>query len=459
LPVLFATEDGQGNPSYEQRKHPALYRGSTGRSKIILIQTAVSQSSRFPMSAIRFLPAFLLVLAPAVQGAVELNTLKNETIKGELVSVSAKEIVIDTSGGKKVTTAVDQVLNLTFPNPLENLGADVKYALMELTDGTQLKCATYTLKGKDAKLTLLQGQTVDLPIAQINWVLNEAHVPANMKEFKERILAKKGAYDLLAIKTDDVVNAIQGTIGDADDKGENIEFIQKQGGTKRTVAIGRPFAMFFQRAANPLAKPIACRLHDTTKNLVFASEITHGADGLTIVTSCGATIKYPNDKVARLDYSVGKLTLLSQLAPASVEESIKEEGTNKDGYKQSFARDQNLDGGKIRLAGVEYRNGLSLHSTTEVVYDLDGEYRELKAMVGIDDDVSGDGQGGTILKIYDNQTELLNWTLKRSDKQRVRSLNLNIKDVKKLRIVVTSDDPLGLDLGYHLSLGDARVTK
>ena len=63
------------------------------------------------------------------------------------------------------------------------------------------------------------------------------------------------------------------------------------------------------------------------------------------------------------------------------------------------------------------------------------------------------------LKVYDGETELLKWEFRRSDKQKVKSLNLNIKDVKKLKIVVTSGDPLGLDLGLHLTLGDARVTK
>jgi hypothetical protein len=409
------------------------------------------------MSAIRLLPVFLLVLASSAQGAVELVTTKNETIKGELVSVTPMNIVIDVAG-KKVTTPVNQVLNVTFPNPVNAFGADTKFALVELTDGTQLKCATYGLKGKEAKLTLLGGQIVDLPMAKINWILNEAHNADNVKIFKERVQAKKGAFDLLAIKTDDVVNSIKGTIGDADEKGESFEFIQKDGGVKRTLAISRPFALFFQRTADPGAKPIICRLHDTDRNLIFASEITRTPEGMTVVASCGATIKYASNMVARLDYSIGKLTFLSQLATASLESGIKEEGNNKDGYVQPFAKDQNLEGGKLHIAGVLYASGLSMHSTTEVVYDLDGDYREFKAMVGIDDDVTGD-DGPVLLKVYDGETELLKWEFRRTDKQRVRSLNLSIKDVKKLKIVVTSGDPLGLDLGLHLSLGDARVTK
>src|SRR5204863_6969040 len=102
--------------------------------------------------------------------------------------------------------------------------------------------------------------------------------------------------------------------GDADAKGDTIEFALPDGG-KNDVAISRPLALYFRRGANPAAKPILCRLHDTSKNLVFVSELTREGDGFTAVTSCGATIKYGKDVVARLDYSGGKLVYLSARVP------------------------------------------------------------------------------------------------------------------------------------------------
>ena len=63
------------------------------------------------MSVLRALLVFALVGPMA--SAAELKTLKGETIKGEIVSVSPKEIVID-SEGKKVTTGVDQILTPSF---------------------------------------------------------------------------------------------------------------------------------------------------------------------------------------------------------------------------------------------------------------------------------------------------------------------------------------------------------
>jgi hypothetical protein len=282
-----------------------------------------------------------------------------------------------------------------------------------------------------------------------------------MKDFKEKMLSRKTNRDLLGLRNEaGVLNAVAGTFGDADEKGETIEFLQvvkkdgKDETVRREVPIARPAGLYFQRGANPMAKPVACRLNDTSRNLVFASEVTRTPEGVTIVTSCGATIKYALDKVARMDYSAGKLSFLSLMPPASVSETL--DGDKDKAYRHG--RDANLEGGKIRLGGIEYKSGLSLHATTELVFDLDGDYRELKGMVGIDDDIGGDDEP-VVLKIYGDETELADWTFTRADKQRVRPLNLIIKDVKKLKIVVTSGDTLRLDVGKHLTLADARVTK
>jgi hypothetical protein len=251
------------------------------------------------------------------------------------------------------------------------------------------------------------------------------------------------------MKKGEIINPIEGTLGDVDDKGE-IEFILPDGGEKRNIPISRPVVIYFRRGTDASAKPVVCRLHDTSKNLLFVSDLKREADGYTVVTSSGATIKYANALVAKMDFSGGKLVYLSTLPPAGVKE------TSSVGNVEKYRRDENLDGGKIKLAGIEYKTGLALHATTELEYDLDGEYRELKGVVGIDDDVGGVDEPA-ILKIFGDGVELISWAVSRKDKERARNLSVNVKDVKRLRILVTSDDVL--DLGKHVTLADIRVSK
>ncbi len=402
------------------------------------------------MSVLRALLVFALV-AP-VASAAELKTLKGESLKGELVSISDKEIVLEVDG-KKVSTPIDQVLHLNLKAGFEKIEGDAKYAEVELTDGTLLKCSKVELIESDAKLSLLGGPAVKLPLAKISSILNEANNEDNRKQWKEKVTSKKQVRDILGLRKGDVINPFPGTLGNADKEGNRIEFV-RAGGEKRSIPVEGAAGFYFQRSADPKAKPVLCKFYDTKKNLLYAASVGKTGEGFSVTTSAGVTITYPTEKVARLDYSKGKLEFLSRMAPLSVKE------TSTEGKVVSFTRDRNFDGDdKIRLAGVEYKQGLCLHSTSEVEYDLDGEYRELQAMVGIDEieeEVTAD-DGAVVLKIIGDGKELYSQKITRSDKERARPLVVNVQKVQKLKIIVTSDDLL--DLGKHLALADARVSK
>lgn len=399
------------------------------------------------MSVTRVL--LILALAAPAASAAELKTLKGEIIKGDLVSVSDKAVVLN-AGGKEISTPIDDVLLVSLKDGYDNV-ADVKYAEVELTDGSLLRCTRVEMKGKDVALTLLQGQEVHLPIAKLAWILNEGHVEQNRKDWKERVLAKKNVRDVVALKRKGVMNGIAGTFADTAEDNGKLAFNQKDG-PRRIISPGAVAGLFFQRNPDPRARPVLCKFHDAAHNLLFASAVARTADGYTVTTSSGATIKIATDKVVKMDFSKGKLTYLADINPLSVKESSTED------VVQHYHRNENLDGKDIRMAGTVYKSGLALHSTTELEYDLDGEYREFKAVVGIDDDVSGD-DAPTILKIEGDGNMLLTLTISRKDKQRSQPVALNIKDVKKLKITVTHRDEDLLDLGKHLTLADARVSK
>src|SRR4051812_21779259 len=114
----------------------------------------------------------LALVAPAASAA-ELKTLKNEILKGDLVSISDKEVVLDVEG-KKVKTPIDQVVSLTVQEGSEKIPDDAKYSEVELIDGSLVKCSKVELVEREAKVTLLRGPEVKLPLASISWILNDA---------------------------------------------------------------------------------------------------------------------------------------------------------------------------------------------------------------------------------------------------------------------------------------------
>ncbi len=407
------------------------------------------------MSAIRVL--LLVVLAAAPAAAAELKTLKGQSYKGELVALSDKEIVFE-ADGQKLTIPLEEVVLLTLRDGADKLGPDVVYSEVELVDGTQLRCARVSLSGNKATLKLLGGQELALPVAKVTSILNEANKDENRKDWKEKVLSKKKARDILLARSMGAVNPFTGTLGDADAKGERIEFTRASDGQKGTVALDTVVGMYFQRGADATLKTVRCRLHDAAQNLLFATSVARTDDGFKVTLSCDLTIEYAKEKVVKLDYSQGKLTFLSSLNPVSEKES------SVFGKKDvvSYRRDQNFDGGEIRFGSETFTNGLVMHATTELEYDLEGgEYRELRATAGIDDidEETTEGEGPTVLKVFGDEQELLSLTFSRADKERTKPLVVPIKDVKKLKIVVTYREADKVDVGKRLALANARVQK
>jgi hypothetical protein len=387
----------------------------------------------------------LLLCGPSLRAA-ELRTLKGEVVSGELVAASAKEIVLQ-KDGKRVATPVQHILQVDFGNQ-GKVPSDAKFIDVELTDGTLLHCAQLTLKEKQVDLTLLAGQQVKVPLAGVANILNEAHIDKNRREWTER-LAKKRRRDVLAIVKEGVVNPLEGTLGAGDAEGKTIEFTLATG-RKVNVPLTNVHGLIFERALDPNAPPAICKVLDAHKNVLYASGLAATPTVLTVTTPAGATIEFTPALLSRLDFSRDKLAFLSDLEPSRVVETSTEERI------EHYRRDKNLDDGPIRLGGITFAKGLAIHATTELEFDLKGEYREFKAVAGIDDVVGGI-DGPTLLKIEGDGKELFSLTVTRKDKRRDHPVTLNIKDVQKLKIVVASGDLL--DLGKHLTLADAKVSK
>ena len=156
-----------------------------------------------------------------------------------------------------------------------------------------------------------------------------------------------------------------------------------------------------------------------------------------------------------MDYSHGKRDYLSDMTPTKVDERC-----NGAAEAVHYRRDLNLDDKPLHVNNTAYEKGLALHATTVLEYDLNGDYREFRAVVGIDDDVKGVGRPVLVTVEADGQ-KLAEVTLQRGVKDKSGPVPLvrNVKDVKKLRIVVTHDPAEFLDLGLHVDLADAYVSK
>jgi hypothetical protein len=396
---------------------------------------------------VRYAIVALILCATACAAAdpPRLNTLTGTPASGELVGVNAKSVIFNVAG-KKVETPLDQVLSVDIaPAPkAPPTEKDAKYIDVELTDGTLLHCGQFAIKGKEVQLTLLSGQAVKFALADLRWYLTEAQ-DRTFREDWERYLAKKTNFDQVAIK----LNSLPGTVGDADNEGERIAFTSAKLGPV-TVALSNIHGIIFQRGSNPAAAPVVCRVFDINANVIIASAVTLEGDKVNVTTPNGVRFELARASLAKLDYSGGKLVYLSDWDRKKMNDPRPLDCFDR------FRRDKNLDSGPIRLVGyAPFAKGLAVHAYTALEFDLAGDFREFKAIIGVDELVGGT-DGTTKVVIKGDGKELKTYEVSRKDKEAL-DVRLNIQNVKSLRIEVVSSELL--DLGHHVDLADARVSK
>jgi len=384
-----------------------------------------------------------------------LKNLKQETITGDLVGVTDKEIVLNTATGK-VTTPLDQVLLLTFgqqPGAMPN----VPWVDVELTDGTELHCAKFSVVKSEVSVTLLAGQTVKFPLSALSSMLANAHLEKNRKEWADILEKTSRSRDVLAKVKDDVPNAAEGLIGDAGETGETIHFTLPSG-KEGDFALAGVYGMAFSRKPDANAAPVQCRLMDTHHNVVMVSGAEITPNGFTVTTPAGAKIDYAPALVVKMDYSHGKRDYLSDMTPSKVEEKVMAAENAESGWR--FRRDRSLFDGPLELNNTPYEKGLALHAHADLEYDLKGDYHEFHCLIGLD----REGHFGrtVMVRIEGDGAELAKYTFTRGDKEKSAPVVVtrNIKDVKKLRVIVTHlDVDKDNDIGLNAVLADAYVSK
>jgi hypothetical protein len=400
-----------------------------------------------------------LIVFASVLPAGELRTLKGESVSGDLVSVDAKELVL-TKGTQRIVTPSDDVLHLDLAATVR-IPNGTKYIEVELIDGSLLRCSALGIKGKEAELTmLLTGQMIKIPLASIANLLTDAQDPNNRKKWQDRLkerLRKRPppTRDLLALVKDGVVNGLDGTLGEGTEDGTGLNFTLSSG-RKAPVALERIHGLIFLRQHDPHQVTAVFKLIDSYEDLVLVSSVTTTETGLSVTTPAGAKLDYTFAQLAKLDYSKGRLTYLSDMTPTRLNKDDKD----KEGIV-FFEKDQTTYEGRfvpIRMNRVVYPKGLFIQATTEVEYDLGGDYREFKAIVGIDDYDTRGEDCPTTLVIEGDGKELLTMTVNPKDKERVRPVTLNIKDMQKLKITVRSGGGVST-VARQVTLADAKVSK
>jgi hypothetical protein len=402
------------------------------------------------MPVIRALLASLWLIAASRGGELHFTEAgPKNSYKGDLVELSEEYVRWRDENKKEIREPLKVVLAIDL-QPVPQFPAGLKYTDLQLTDGSLLHCSKLAFKGKEVELVLaVSEKPLKVPLVKIAYLLNDAQDPAVRQEWHEKIIAKKGKQDIAAVRLNDIINPIEGALGEVNDQGQ-IAFEYQTGGSRRrrdldpTRVLG---LVFFRTGTSGVPAALPCEVRDVNQNVWNAQKVAFDGKSFSVTTVAGIKLEYPSQAVARLDYGSGKSIYLSDLKPAEIIEKTKQ------GRKDNLRIDKNLENGTLQLEGQPYRKGLAIHAHTELVYNLDGNYKKFQAIVGMDDTVGGDGQ--PLVKIEADGKELFRGVITRKDK--CQKLDQDVTGAKQLHIVVTST---GLfDFGDHVDIVNARLSK
>jgi hypothetical protein len=386
--------------------------------------------------------AAMLAVAPAA----DITTLTGKKLSGDLVSLTAKGVTLKSAAGEQTVPIAELLLVDLGP---ESPGRDA-FTEVELADGSTLACSAVSLQGAQATLTLKSGSVVTCPLANIASILNNAHEPAVRQEWRQ-LLRNRGQYDLLVIRSDGKLDGLDGTFGPGSAAGDAIEFALASGDRTLNPKLSRVQGLVFIRKPAADAPPVFCKVVDSAGNRLVARSATYDGTTATVELVGGGSVKFAAPaRLARFDFSKGKLAYLSDLEPVEVDQS------STDDLIFPYRRDKNLSGSPIRVRGVSYAKGLTLHARTTLTYDIGGDYAEFRCILGVDDVVRAEGGAPVhaLVSIEADGRPLLKTEVRSRDEP--KPIAVDVKNARRLRITVAS--PL-LDLGNQVTFADARVTK
>ena len=268
---------------------------------------------------------------------------------------------------------------------------------------------------------------------------------ADADAFRQALANRRPGQDILVTRGSDDVKILAG----------RLELLGTQrglfafGGRVRTFQTSRIYGVIFAAGAvsqNPKRYPVTATLRDGS---VFSGQLL-GADAVSIrmATSWGLTVDVALANLSNLRIFSERVVYVSDLEPP--DEHV--EGILHS--PSAVRRDRNVADGPLKIGGRHFDKGLGVHSRTELTYQIDGDYAEFAATIGLDDAVRP--RGSVVFSVRGDGRILFD-SAELTGSDPPRDVIVNVLGVETLTLIV--DFGRGLDLGDYADWGNARLLR
>jgi hypothetical protein len=322
---------------------------------------------------------------------------------------------------------------------------------VELVDGSLLQAVQITVASDTATVDLTSGDALEAKTRHIHSVRLRSYAGTPLADQWQRLNATRPASDTIVLQRAENLDQLEGRLHDVTEEAVKFEFNGQMIDAKRAKLDG---LIYYHPTADNMPDRLA-QIVDRTESKWNVRSLTLVDQRFEFVTVSGLKSSLPADRVARIDFSAGNTVWLDELQPAITWQPYIGSTLPDERLAQLFRPrfGAAFDGQPLRLGGQVYERGLAVWSRTELTYRLTEDYRQFHAVAGIADQY---GSGGSVqLTISSDQRELFSGTITGDDEPLV--LDLDISGVRRLKILV--DYGAERDMGDHLNLCDARITK
>ncbi len=329
-----------------------------------------------------------------------------------------------------------------------------------LTDGSVLTAESYTVANGQAQIGWAGSKTpIAIPTDRIRAVRLGRFDAAIEKSWQE-LLARTVVADVVAVlRKNQTLDNVQGVLQDVTDEVVKFQFEGDSIDVRRTKVVG---IAYYRPQTAPLP-PERGTLTLTDGSSLRVDQLTAATDNsqslASIRTVGGTELSVPVTFLRQFDLAGQSLTYLALLEPESNSFSpFLDQPPMNPVLSRWFAARMHpkkaADSLKLQVGGrlQPIDNSVTLHSRTELVYRLAGQYRRFHCLAGVDPEL---GIGQAQLTIVADGTNKIQQNLVAGED--AMPIGVDVTGVNRLTVIV--DYGADSDIADHVILGDARLIK
>ncbi|MCL2004841.1 MAG: NPCBM/NEW2 domain-containing protein [Planctomycetaceae bacterium] len=309
----------------------------------------------------------------------------------------------------KIQQASEQAVQKSFPDTVITL---------ELTDGSRLTAADFSIADGQADVRLLELQNSGLPnafslpleaLSAVRFSVRGLSDVVNPSADWLRLAVPSAEGDKLIVGNPGTFDVYTGILGDVN--AETVFF--NVDGTVLPIPRHRIYGLVLHGEVPPTTSPPLATLTHWSGTQGMVSDIRLDGEELTWRTASGLTVSIPLDEVSEIDFGEKGIASLFDFERVHSEFALpfaSELGQEHGGLLRTFVESRTRVSREIVLDGNVYERGVTLQGSATLEYHLPRPFVSLRAVIGIEDQFRP--WSSSVLKILADSQVLGTWKLR-----------------------------------------------